>query len=220
MSKTYTQTRTHALFLANDTTFSTSDADLVMDEMYQRYWNQFLKDRVKTVTAFVTYADGDYAKVSAAGGRQILSLNTNATTTASITGSPRIAMERDDYDAVCDDSEHTTKAAITQRWAAYKNQGDAFWHVAIFPPASGALTFEAEVLPEYTTPSGATALEGDDVDAFNVARLVAVEIMVRNGDDPADIQAVWAPLDQAVKDKFQYVIERATPLERAGKEQV
>ena len=221
MSKTYTQTKAHALLLANDANFDSTQADSILDEMYQRYWKTFLKDRVKVIGNFVTFAENDYLKANTVAAREILALTVNSTSTA--TGSaPRGAISRDEYDAVCADSEAAAVAGVTgdaARWAAYKNQGDDYWHIAIFPPSVGA-TFQAEILPAYTTPSAGTALEGDDVDAFNVARLAAIEIMVRNGDDPADIQQVWAPLEQAIKDKFQYILERGRPNEHPQKEQV
>lgn len=219
MSKTYTQTKAHALLLANDATFSSADADALLDEMYQRYWNTFLKDRVKFVDAFVSFSQNDYIKTNAVAAREILNLVEDATGTIAL-GGLRGGITRDEFEAVCSDSEALNAASTPQRWGAVKNQGDAFWRIAIFPATDGVITYGAEILPEYTTPSGGTALEGDDVDAFNVARLTAIEIMIRNGDDAADIQAVWAPLDQAVKDKFAYLMERSRPNEHAAKEQV
>lgn len=220
MSKTATQVTAHALLLANDTTFAAADVAALQDEIYQRYWNTFLKDRVAQTATFVSFADGEYCKTNTVAAREILNLMLVATGATGLS-SPRVGMRRDDFEAVCADSEHlNTKNAGPVRWGAYKNKGDSFWRIAIFPAADGSIALGAEYLPEYTTPSGATALEGDDVDAFNVARLTAVEVMVRNGDDAEDIQKVWAPLDQAVKDKFQYVLERARPNEHPQKEQV
>jgi len=221
MSKTATQAIAHALLLANDTTFSATDAAALLDELYQRYWSTFLKDRVKTVASFVSFSSGEYVKTNAVAAREILSLGTDMTGGLTLGATNRAALTRDEFEAVCSDCEQTNALSdIPLRWGAYKNQGDSFWRIAIFPGAEGALIFEAEILPEYVTPTGSASLEGDDVDAFNVARLTAIEIMVRNGDDASDIQAVWAPLDQAVKDKFQYVLERSRPNEHPQKEQV
>jgi hypothetical protein len=217
MSKTYTQTKTHALLLANDTTFSSTDADALLDEIYQRYWYGFLKDRIKLVTGFLTYADTQFVVTNASAAREIINLEANAGTAT--TAAPVLPLQRDDFHAVCADAANAVKSATTQRWGAEKVQGSSFFRVAIFPPASGALTFDAEVFPEYTTPSGATALEGDDVDAFNVARLAACEIMVRNGEDAEDIAKVFSLLDEAIKQKFVYITRRGRPNERATKEQ-
>lgn len=219
MSKTYTETVAHALILANDPNFDTTQLAALFDEMYQRYWKMFLKDRVKFLASFITFSQDNYVKATTVAAREILNL-TSATTATGTLGEPRLGMTRDEFEAVCSDAEALAESGTPIRWGAIKNQGDDYWRIAIFPATEAVVSFSADILPAYTTPSGSTALEGDDVDAFNVARLTAVEVMIRNGDDSNDIQAVWAPLDDAIKEKFAYMMERARPNERPQKEQV
>lgn len=221
MSKTATQTITHAMLLANDASFNLEDATALFDEIYQRYWFEFLKDRIKIITDFVSFAEGEYVTTSTTAVRAILNLMLDATPNSD---SAALALWRDDFHAVMLDAAYSSPTGNpTTRWGAQKLEGGGTFRVAIYPQhnvvAPSTLTFDAEVLPEYTTPTTTTALDGDDVDAFNVARLTAVEIMIRNGEDPEDVKLVFGALERSVQTKFQYILERGEPNEHPQKEQ-
>lgn len=212
--------RTHALLLANDSTFDSTQANSLIEEIHQRYWKEFLKERVKVVAAFVKILDGGYIATTESDARDILNLMHDATPNVD---SQAPVLRRDDFHAVVEDSEQVVVGQTELlRWGAQRIQGSSRFRVAVFPPASAATTLDldAEILPEYAAlAADGTALEGDDVDGYNVARLVACEVMVRNGDDPNDIAAVFAPLESVVREKFAYIMELARPNERTGKEQ-
>lgn len=207
-----------AYTLANDPSHAldTTTCHTLLNEIYLRYAHTILAERSKSLGGVATFASGDYVINSTVTGIiELQSLEAAAPGTGGEhSSSNRLKpIEKDDFYAVIADAENFagTNSTVPLRWGAVKLQDSLHWRVAIFPPASGSVVVygwgRAEVTP--------LAADGDpvdmnDIDAMNLTRLLAAQIMDINGDSPDDIQGVIAPVSQTIREKMGF-IQRQVP---------
>lgn len=222
----YTEARTHARVLASDPNGDVPDDQVLalFQETYETYWESFLKDRLSLQSGFVTFAANEYMAEATVAVRDVQSLVPSVALPISTTGAKARAIERDDFDAVVVDAEEYSShgpIATPLRFAVRAKADNQKPVVAIYPPSSGS-TFAAWTYPLLNTLSTTPTtgdLQGSVKDGYSVARLVACQIMGLNGEDQADIDAVFKLLDQQIQDKYKSVIMRTQPRESEGKEQ-
>lgn len=225
----YTTARTHARRLARDPNSALDDTTVLtlFQDVYTSYWETFLKDRVLFVVSLVTIPVNAYMANATPDVRDITSLCLpNAGPPINPDTNPLFPMERDDFDAVCVDSENIIpiggQSTGPRRWGMRMQTGSNKPLIAIYPRTDTELIMSGFVysLPNVlSTVVGAGDLQGTDLDGYTVARIVAAEIMAINGEDPADIDTVFKLLDQRVQDKYAGVVRRSKPRSTEDKEQ-
>jgi hypothetical protein len=220
----YTTARTHARLIAKDPNGVVVDADVlsIFQDVYDTYWETFLRDRLWLLSSFVQFDVNEYVKEANTAVRDVQAIVrhlliplSGGGTGAQVVGSPQGAFERDDFEAVCADAEHiglVTDAPL--RWGVRTKKDNSKPIIVIHPPASGLAVYDAWVyaLPNtlsVTSPGG--DLQGEDKDGYAVARLAALQIMAANGEDPQDIEQEFKLLDQKVQDKYREIGWRAAP---------
>lgn len=220
----YTVARTHAKLLANDPNYNDTDILALFNEVYGAYWESFLKDRVTLVTSFVTFGANQFAAEASTAVREVLDLARSVALPLATTTVGNI-IERDEFDAVVADSTVNPDAIPASvypiRWGSRMKADNSKPIIAVFPPSLGT-SFGAYVYPlpnTVSTSSPAGDLQGTDDDGYAVARLVALEVMARNGEDPADIERVFSLFDQKSQSKMQTIRERVKPRPAEGKDQ-
>lgn len=222
----YTDARTQARRLASDPNGDVSDADVLalFQEVYETYWESYLRDRLALQSGFVTFATNGYVAEATVAVRDVQSLVPSVGLPISTTGSRTKPIERDDYEAVVQDTEMNpthSNLATPLRWGIRTKNDNSKPVVAVYPASTGS-TFAAWVYPLLNTLSatpGTGDLQGTTKDGYSVSRLVACEIMNLNGEDPGDIEATFKLLDQQVQDKFRGMRWRTQPRDAEDKEQ-
>lgn len=221
----YTTCVDHARRLARDPNGAVADADVLelAQDVYEAYWGTFIRDRLELTANFVTFAANEYSAEASVAVRDVKDLVASAGLPASTTGGRVRVVERDEFEAVTADSENAgATSAYPYRWGMRAQTDSNAPIIAIYPPSAGALTMAAWTYPLLNTLSAVSPggdLQGTNRDGYSVARLLACEIMLVNGEDPAEIQAVFNLLDQAVKDKFRDIDWRKKPRTSEDKEQ-
>lgn len=222
MSWNRSQVRAQARVFAKDnsavTTYGTDDTTVnaLFTDVYARYDHAILRERVKLLSAsFLTLSAGSYIGTSSVAALDLTNLENGAEDGSNNTAAP---LERDDYYAVVADTESASNYNVPEglpvRWGALKLQGSTpgYWRIAVYPTApSGSPSVFAGWGHASVTPitDDSTNLDCEDIDALNISRLLAAEIMLNNGDDPAAIQGVLGPLDKTVQAKFAYLMQRS-----------
>ncbi len=222
----YTTARTYARDLARDPSGNVDDAKVlaIFQDMYEIYWETFLRERLSLFTAFVTFGANQYVAEANTAVRDVQSLVRVASLPNSNVSQIGV-IERDEFEAVCADADADTDGigatVDTLRWGMRKKLDNSKPVIAVYPISAGhslgAYAY-AECNTLSTTP-GSGDLQGDVGDGYAVARMAACEIMNQNGEEPGLIEVVFRMLDQKVQGKMNVSRWRTQPRDTEDKEQ-